>query len=54
MISMEFAMNLVDYLMTGGAKITLTVLPIMLLAGFLTPWPYNYWRLKKYGIGCCG
>ena len=54
MISMEFAMNLVDYLMTGGAKITLSVLPIMLLAGFLTPWPYNYWRLKKYGVGCCG
>jgi len=54
MISMEFAMNLVDYLMTGGAKITLHVLPIMLLAGFITPWPYNYWRLKKYGVGCCG
>lgn len=54
MISMEFAMNLVDYLMTGGAKITFGVLPLMLLAGFLTPWPYNYWRLKKYGLGCCG
>ena len=54
MISMEFAMNLVDYLMTGGAKITFSVLPLMLLAGFLTPWPYNYWRLKKYGMGCCG
>jgi len=54
MISMEFAMNLIDYLMTGGAKITLHVLPIMLLAGFITPWPYNYWRLKKYGVGCCG
>ncbi len=54
MISMELAMNLVDYLMTGGAKITLQVLPIMLLAGFITPWPYNYWRLKKYGMGCCG
>ena len=54
MISMEFAMNLVDYLITGGAKITLSVLPIMLLAGFITPWPYNYWRLKKYGKGCCG
>ena len=54
MISMEFAMNLVDYLVTGGAKITITVLPLMLIAGFLTPWPYNYWRLKKYGVGCCG
>ena len=54
MISMEFSMNLVDYLVTGGAKITISVLPLMLIAGFLTPWPYNYWRLKKYGVGCCG
>ena len=54
MISMEVAMNLVDFWVTGGAKITLTVIPIMLIAGFLTPWPYNYWRLKKYGKGCCG
>ena len=54
MISMEVAMNLVDFWVTGGAKITLTVIPIMLIAGFLTPWPYNYWRLKKYGMGCCG
>ena len=54
MISMEFSMNLVDYLVTGGAKITFSVLPLMLIAGFLTPWPYNYWRLKKYGVGCCG
>ena len=41
MISMEIAMNLVDYLVTGGAKINLMVMPLMLLAGFLTPWPYN-------------
>lgn len=54
MISMEIAMNLVDYLVTGGAKITLSVLPLMLLAGFITPWPYNYWRLKKFNQGCCG
>jgi hypothetical protein len=24
----------------------------MLLAGFVTPLPYNYWRLKKYGVAC--
>ena len=24
----------------------------MLIVGFLTPWPYNYWRLKKFGISC--
>ena len=53
MISMEIAMNLVDYLVTGGAQINLMVMPLMLLAGFLTPWPYNYWRLKKFNKGCC-
>jgi len=52
MISMEVAMNLVDYLMTGGAKLTWWVIPFMLLAGFLTPLPYNYWRLKALGKAC--
>ena len=52
MISMEVAMNLTDYILTGGAMLTWWVVPIMLLVGFLTPWPYNYWRLKKYGIAC--
>lgn len=52
MISMEVAMNVVDVLLTGGAKLTLWVVPIMLLAGFLTPLPYNYWRLKALGKAC--
>ena len=52
MISMEVAMNLTDYYLTGGAILTWWVIPIMLLAGFLTPWPYNYWRLKKFEISC--
>ena len=52
MISMEVAMNLTDYILTGGAILTWWVVPIMLIVGFLTPWPYNYWRLKKYGIAC--
>ena len=52
MISMEAAMNIVDYLLTGGAMLTWWVIPIMLFAGFITPWPYNYWRLKKYGKAC--
>lgn len=54
MVSMEVAMNTVDVLLTGGAKLTWWVMPIMLLAGFLTPLPYNYWRLKALGKGCCG
>ena len=52
MISMEVMMNLTDYVLTGGAILTWWVIPIMLIVGFLTPWPYNYWRLKKYGINC--
>ena len=52
MISMEVAMNLTDYFLTGGAILTWWIIPIMLLVGFLTPWPYNYWRLKKFGIAC--
>ena len=52
MISMEIAMNLTDYLLTGGAILNWWVVPIMLAAGFLTPWPYNYWRLKKFNIVC--
>ena len=52
MISMEIMMNLTDYLLTGGALLTWWVVPIMLIVGFLTPWPYNYWRLKKFGIAC--
>ena len=52
MLSMEIMMNLTDYLLTGGAILTWWVVPIMLTVGFLTPWPYNYWRLKKFGINC--
>ena len=52
MISMEAAMNLVDIWITGGAILTFWAIPPMLLAGFVTPLPYNYWRLKKYGEAC--
>ena len=52
MVSMEIAMNLVDVILTGGARLTWWVLPFMWLAGFLTPLPYNYWRLKALGKAC--
>ena len=52
MISMEVAMNITDILITGGALITWWAIPIMLTAGFITPLPYNYWRLKKYNESC--
>tara|TARA_B110000116_G_scaffold102271_1_gene88984 strand:+ start:682 stop:1113 length:432 start_codon:yes stop_codon:yes gene_type:complete len=52
MVSMEIAMNITDILITGGALITWWAIPIMLTAGFITPLPYNYWRLKKYNASC--
>ena len=52
MISMEAAMNITDVHLTGGAMLTWWVIPFMLLAGFITPLPYNYWRLKALGKDC--
>ncbi|MEE2811584.1 MAG: DUF4396 domain-containing protein [Candidatus Thermoplasmatota archaeon] len=46
MLAMEAAMNIVDLVLTGGAILTWWIIPLMLIAGFLTPWPYNYWRLN--------
>ena len=52
MVSMEVTMNATDYFLTGGATLTWWVIPIMLIVGFITPWPYNYWRLKKFNEAC--
>ena len=52
MISMEIAMNFTDYFLTDGAILTWWVIPIMLFVGFITPLPYNYWRVKKFNIAC--
>ena len=52
MVSMELAMNLTDVALTGGAILTWWVIPFMLIAGFVTPLPYNYWRLKALGKAC--
>ena len=52
MVAMEFVMNSVDVWVMGGAVLSLSVLPLMLCAGFFTPLPYNYWRLKALGKAC--
>jgi hypothetical protein len=52
MIGMEVAMNVTDLALTGGAMLTWWVVPLMLAAGFVTPLPYNYWRLKALGKAC--
>jgi len=54
MLAMELAMNLVDYYGNGGSlAISIWVVPAI-IAGFLTAWPYNYWRLERLGKSCCG
>ena len=53
MLMMEIAMEITDLMFTGGTLgIYYLAIPLMLVVGFLTPWPYNYWRLKKYGQAC--
>ena len=52
MISMELSMNLTDFIFMGGAELNWYIVPLMLLVGFITPLPYNYYKLKKYNISC--
>tara|TARA_Y100000992_G_scaffold60939_1_gene37338 strand:+ start:241 stop:612 length:372 start_codon:yes stop_codon:yes gene_type:complete len=52
MLMMEISMNALDWIVMGGAKLNLTIIPLMLFVGFITPLPYNYWRLKKHGKDC--
>ncbi len=52
MLAMEIAMNVVDVALTGGAVLTLWVIPVMFTAGFFAAVPYNYWRLKALGKAC--
>ena len=52
MVGMEIAMNTTDFMLNGEAIINLKSLPYIVIAGFCAPVPYNYWKLKKYGISC--
>jgi len=57
MIAMELAMTATDFMMTGGkAAFTdpvywMALIPA-LIVGFLTPLPYNYYKLKKFNKTC--
>ncbi|MBI29105.1 MAG: hypothetical protein CFH21_00527 [Alphaproteobacteria bacterium MarineAlpha5_Bin11] len=52
MLTMEITMNSLDWIVTGGAVLNWGIAFMMLVAGFLSAWPYNYWRLKKYNEAC--
>lgn len=57
MVAMEVAMNFTDFMITGGRmalsdpRYWLAFAPAA-LAGFLVPWPYNYYQLKKHNKAC--
>ena len=51
MFVMELSMNIFDLIVADGI-ITFTIIPLMLIVGFLSPLPYNYYRLKKYNESC--
>ncbi len=57
MIAMELAMNATDFMITGGKAafgnpMYWLALLAALVAGFLVPLPYNYYKLKKYNKAC--
>ena len=53
MLVMEVSMEIVDLYFTNGTlAMDLRATPLMLSAGFFAAWPYNYYRLKKYGASC--
>ena len=52
MIIMEIIMNLIDWIIMGGAMLNYWIILLMLIGGFVSAWPYNYWRLKKYNESC--
>lgn len=57
MVGMEIAMNTTDFIITGGKAsfdnpMYWTALAIAMIAGFLAPLPYNYYKLVKYNQEC--
>lgn len=57
MLGMELAANVTNYLLTGGTvsmhqPFFWTALGLSLVAGFLTPLPYNYYKFKQHGQSC--
>jgi copper chaperone CopZ len=57
MVAMEIAMNTSDFMITGGKAafgnpMYWFALVVAMVAGFLVPLPYNYYKLKKFNKAC--
>jgi hypothetical protein len=57
MVAMELAMTSTDFMITGGKAafedpMYWFALVPALIVGFITPLPYNYYKLKKFNQAC--
>jgi len=57
MVAMELVMNFTDFMITGGKAafgnpMYWTAMLVSLVAGFIAPLPYNYYKLKRYNRAC--
>ncbi len=57
MLVMELTENITDYLITGNTvqmhePLYWGAIAVSMVAGFLVPLPYNYYKLKKYNKAC--
>ena len=52
MLMMEVAANLIAIWLNQGSRLVWWVILPGLIAGFIAAWPYNYYRLKRYGKAC--
>jgi len=52
MLAMEIAMKAADHAVPGSVCLSLEVITLMLLAGFVTPLRCDHWRLKAPGKTC--
>ena len=57
MLGMEAVQNLVDVHLTGGVVALRegwfwAAAGASMLAGWIAPLPWNYWRLRRFGRGC--
>lgn len=57
MIAMEVVMNITDFMITGGkaafsSPLYWLAIVFAMIAGFIAPLPYNYYKLKKFNKAC--
>lgn len=52
MILMEITANIIAMVLNNGQRLVWWVIIPSTVAGFFAAWPYNYYRLKRFGKAC--